>query len=78
MNSTGAMNRKKGSELAMMDAFAIAEFLRDAICAIGEQGCGEISSISSYGAEKCFNLLIKKMKEGYGGNPWPGATDVDI
>lgn len=38
MNSTGAMNRKKGSELAMMDAFALAEFLRDAIGAIGEQG----------------------------------------
>lgn len=72
------MNREKDSEQAMMDAFAIAEFLRDAIGAINEQGCGEISHISSYGAERCFDLLIKKMKEGYGGNPWPGATDVDI
>ena len=72
------MNREKGSEQAMVDAFAIAEFLRDAIGAIGEQGGGEISHISSYGAERCFDLLIKKMKEGYGGNPWPGVIDVDI
>ena len=55
------MNLEKGSEHAMMDAFAIAEFLRDAIGAIGEQGCGDISSISSYGAGRCFDLLIKKM-----------------
>lgn len=72
------MNRGKGSEQAMLDAFAIAEFLRDAVGAIGEQCGGELSKTSSYGAERCFDLLIKKMKEAYGGNPWAGATDVEI
>lgn len=70
------MNWQRGSEDAMLEAFAVAEFLRDAVGAIGEQCDRKLSQVSSYGAERCFDLLLKKMEEAYGMNPWTGAADA--